>query len=172
MPNERSNDSGYVHCPSQLNTTARRGATCNQRGQSLSLKLICVVGWENDLLSVAVKNASELLSSSGTFFANYASGNRYCEDIMRLQQLRKHGRIAKVIQVRFAPREVGCESNLESCDGYGILQDDKGQEIYFVDEALENARLTELRVGMDVEYLAEKGPLQRASKIWIVPGSE
>lgn len=84
---------------------------------------------------------------------------------MRLQQPSR-GRVTKVIHVRFAPSDTGCESSMEACDGYGILQDSNGGEIYFVDAALQNIRLRDLQIGTLVEYVKEQGPLQRASKIW------
>lgn len=61
---------------------------------------------------------------------------------------------------------------MEPCDGYGILQDGEGQEIYFVDAAIQDADLSDLHVGMELRYLAEESPLLRASKIWVVPRSE
>lgn len=61
---------------------------------------------------------------------------------------------------------------MEPCDGYGILQNAEGQEIYFVDAAIQDADLNDLHVGMELEYLPEESPLLRASKIWVLPHNE
>lgn len=59
--------------------------------------------------------------------------------------------------------------NLVGCDGYGILQDNHGRDIFFVDSALQDARLTELEVGQQVGYVIDSGPLSWAAKVWVAP---
>jgi len=77
------------------------------------------------------------------------------------------GKITRVVQVRFAARKGGNESNLDRCDGYGILQGDDGREVFFVDTALEDALFTDVQVGHHAWYVMETGPLARAAKVWV-----
>lgn len=108
---------------------------------------------------------------SGTSFADRSgvvTDKKWQATIMR-HTSRKHGTILKIVRVRFAPSTTcgGGNASIESIEGYGILKGSDGEELYFVDEALQNALLSDLRAGQSVDYTLDVGPLQRASKIWI-----
>ena len=77
------------------------------------------------------------------------------------------GKIMKVVHVRFAANGSGDETNLDRCDGYGILQGIDGRDVFFVDTALQDARFSELEAGQEAQYVIEPGPLHRAAKIWV-----
>lgn len=77
------------------------------------------------------------------------------------------GKITKVVHVRFSATAGGDETNLDGCDGYGVLQRVDGLDVFFVDSALQDAKFTELEPGRNVLYLIERGPLGRAAKIWV-----
>lgn len=77
------------------------------------------------------------------------------------------GKITKLVHVRFAADAVGDETNLDGCDGYGILQGVDGQEVFFVDNAVQDAPFNELETGQDALYIIEPGPLGRAAKVWV-----
>lgn len=77
------------------------------------------------------------------------------------------GRIKKLVRVRFAVTEPADETNLDRCDGYGILQDVDGRDVFFVDSALQDEPFVNLKVGQDAHYIVETGPLGRAAKVWV-----
>ncbi len=54
------------------------------------------------------------------------------------------GRIKKLVRVRFAVTEPADETNLDRCDGYGILQDVDGRDVFFVDSAAAGRTLRQL----------------------------
>lgn len=83
---------------------------------------------------------------------------------MAEDQLRP-GRITKVVRVSFALDEDG--RGLYGCNGYGILQDDDGHDVFFVDSAVQNTPFSELESGQQADYLLETGPLKRAVKVWL-----
>ena len=82
------------------------------------------------------------------------------------------GKINKIVHVRFAARKSGHETNLDNCDGYGILQSADGQEVFFVDTALQDAHFADLQPGRHALYVMETGPLARAAKVWIATSRE
>ena len=79
----------------------------------------------------------------------------------------REGKINKVVLIRFAARKSGNETNLGNCDGYGILQDADGREVFFVDSALQDADFADLQPGHHALYVMEVGPLARAAKVWV-----
>jgi hypothetical protein len=85
---------------------------------------------------------------------------------MAVIQIRE-GKINKVVRVRFAARKSGSETNLDNCDGYGILLGADNREIFFVDTALQDACFSDLRPGHRALYVLEAGPLARAAKVWV-----
>jgi cold shock CspA family protein len=78
----------------------------------------------------------------------------------------QHGKITKIVHVRFAANGAGAETNLHGCDGYGILQGADGRDVFFVDSALQDAQFSELENGQEVLYVIEASPLRRAARVW------
>lgn len=73
------------------------------------------------------------------------------------------GVVTKVVRV---PLSVdGPSSNPAKCEGYGLLRDEDGQEIYFTHLAVEGCPFTDVQSGQRVEYRLENGPLKRASRV-------
>lgn len=52
------------------------------------------------------------------------------------------------------------------CEGYGILLSASGETVFFVDSALQDTYLGDLRVGQTVFYAPELGPFARAAEVW------
>lgn len=77
------------------------------------------------------------------------------------------GKITKVVHVCFDANDVGGETNLDGCHGYGILQGAGGQDVFFVDTAVQDAAFADLEAGREAFYTIEPGPLGRAAKVWV-----
>jgi cold shock CspA family protein len=77
------------------------------------------------------------------------------------------GKITKVVHVRFAAGRGGHETALDRCVGYGILQGADGQDVFFVDTAVQDALLTDLDAGDAALYVMESSPLHRAAQVWV-----
>lgn len=113
-----------------------------------------------------------MLQSTARFFSaaemSLVCAQRYLTGIgpMIDDQLRT-GRITKVVHVRFAADANSRENNLDDCHGYGVLHGSDGQDMYFVDTALQDARFAELKVGQNALYVTDIGPLGIAAKVWI-----
>lgn len=77
-----------------------------------------------------------------------------------------YGTIKKVVHVRFAH---GGPADFTGSHGYGIIQDARGQDVYFVDTAVQDAAFSSLKSGRAARFTLEQGPLRRAAKIWVAP---
>lgn len=62
--------------------------------------------------------------------------------------------------------EDGSGGHVSVAQGYGLLKGRHGESIYFVDTALRDIRLKDLKVGQTVYYAPELGPLSRAVEVW------
>ena len=80
--------------------------------------------------------------------------------------LLRTGTITKLVRLAL-PRSPG-----EPADenGYGIIRDSDGHDVYFINSAVRGCRFDELVSGQEVRYRVEEGPLSRA--VTVVPKHE
>jgi cold shock CspA family protein len=79
---------------------------------------------------------------------------------------RKQGTITKVVHVTLRPEKPARDHGVAGFqEGYGLLRGHDGQQLFFVDSAVEDGSFSELRVGETVYYSVEPGPLVRAAAV-------
>lgn len=81
------------------------------------------------------------------------------------KQAVRRGTIHKVVRVPSFHEDTGSYSS--DSEGYGIVRDEQGNDVYFVDSAVRNGCFSELEKGMSVSYILEDSPLVRAAEVWI-----
>ena len=80
---------------------------------------------------------------------------------------RRTGRIKKIVRVPSIPASDDSESLARGLQGYGILRDQGGQDVFFVDSAVCDVDFADLQTGTRVTYVMELGPLGRAAQVWV-----
>ena len=81
----------------------------------------------------------------------------------------KQGTITKVVHVTLGTGKSALQRGVVGYqEGYGLLRGHDGQELFFVDSAVEDGNFSQLRVGEIVAYSVEPGPLVRAATVRLV----
>ena len=78
------------------------------------------------------------------------------------------GVIHKVVHVEIRNDKAGVTASLEEPgQGYGLVRGEDGQEVFFIDSAVQANSFADLRVGQRVTFQIEDGPLMRAEYVRI-----
>ena len=81
----------------------------------------------------------------------------------------RKGRITKLIRIGHTIPAHGDRAQLdEKRYGYGIVRDEYGEDVFFVDSVVIKGRFPDLELGQSVVFELESGPLMRAVSLQAV----
>ena len=82
------------------------------------------------------------------------------------QQTSRKGKITKLVQIGHAISNCGDETDHNGeRSGYGLVRDEDGEEVFFVDSVVIKGRFQELEIGQSVFFELESGPFLRAKSL-------
>lgn len=82
------------------------------------------------------------------------------------RKVNRKGKITKLIRIGPTTPAHGDEAQRdEEQYGYGIVRDEHGEEVFFVDSVVIKGRFPELELGQSVVFELESGPLLRAASL-------